>query len=425
MVTRKKKLPKRTPAELDKFNSDHYAGTFDLGFLQPQEPPISYQNELLTAEEKAAYYEDLIQNNGFENSKNIANDCMKKADALKKKVKGLEEDEAWPLLEKIVGLVSLANYHGDLAPPDVLESQRNVDDAVPCPWPPELKKSLAELGLPDFKLAQNSDDATGAGADGGDSKKLVELRRKARFWKNIHSWGQVERMAYYFCGPVKPPDWIEAVFVRAQKDQYASKILSWEARHSISRLLYLAEMGNEAAAKEAVDMLDRFVRLLNLYAKINPEVFRKVASRLISWPLVFSPHPKLNQIPQTIAKQIGLGTGIDYVFDAATEWNPSEQVCKIAMHLYEHIKMMRQYPESNELLPFFDEAIKLPNIKQPGSVKAWWKVAEKILNKSFPKPEEDDVLRRLTKIKDRAKANSKIREIIKNRFFSLFPPKFR
>lgn len=65
---------------------------------------------MLTAEEKAAYYEDLIQNKGQENTKKIAKDCMKKAGALMKKVDFLDEDEAQPLLEKIVGLVALAPY---------------------------------------------------------------------------------------------------------------------------------------------------------------------------------------------------------------------------------------------------------------------------------------------------------------------------
>lgn len=387
---------------------------------------MAYVNELLTAEEKAAYYEDLVKNNGVENSKKIAKDCMKKAGILMGKVDLLEKDEARPLLEQIVGLVSLANYHNNPTPPDVLAAQRSPDDEVPSfPLTPNLKNSLAEPGLPGFKPAQDADDAAGTDADDKDSTKMAELRRKARFWKNIHTWSADELMAYYFCGPVKPADWIETVFVRAQKHRDAIMLLSWEARHSMLRLLDLAEMGNEDAATEAVDALENYVRLLNIYAKTNPEIFKKVASRLMSWPVVFSPHPKLNQIPKRIATNIKLGSAIDYVFDSATEWNPSELVCKIVMHLYEHIKMMRQYPESNRFSPFVDEAIKLPDIKQAGSVRAWWQVADQILRNSFPKPEEDEILSKLTSIKDRGKANSKIRNIIKDRFFSLFHPDFR
>ena len=189
MATAKKKQPKRPLAESDKFDFRHHVGMFDLGFLKPQQPPMSYQNELLTAEEKAAYYDDLIQNNGFENSKKIARDCMKKAGILMKKVDCLDEDEGQPLRDKIVGLVSLANDYSDPVPPDVLASQKSDDDVVPkFPLTPDLKNSLAELGLPGFKPVGDSDAAGKVDADANESKKIKELRRKARFWKNIHAW---------------------------------------------------------------------------------------------------------------------------------------------------------------------------------------------------------------------------------------------
>ncbi len=383
---------------------------------------MAYVNELLTAEEKAAYYEDLVKNNGVENSKKIAKNCMKKAGILMKKVDLLEEYEAGPLLEQIAGLVSLANYHNNPIPPDVLAAQRSPDDEVPSfPLTPDTNNSLAEMGLPGFMPAQEADVATGTDANDKDSTKMAELRRKARFWKNIHTWSADEQMAYYFCGPVKPADWTEAVFVRAQKHRDAVMFLSWEARHSMSRLLDLAEMGNEDAVSEAVDVLEKFVRLLNLSAKTSPEAFRRVAGKLQSWPVVYSSHPRLNQIPQMIAEQIKLGSGIDFEFSPNTKWNPNELGCKVAMHLYEHIKMMRKHPESNELSPCLDEAIKLPDIKQSGSVKAWWKVAKEVLLIGYPKPEEDEKLRSLTNIKDRFKVRDKILECIENRFLSLFP----
>ena len=83
--------------------------------------------------------------------------------------------------------------------------------------------------------------------------------------------------------------------------------------------------------------------------------------------------------------------------------------------------MMRQYPESNEFSPCLKEALLLPNIMQPESVKAWWKVAKQVLLIGYPKPEEDEILRSLTNIKNRFKVRDKILECIENRFFSLFP----
>ncbi len=426
MATRKQKQTKRPPVELDEFESRHHAGTFNLDFLEAKDPPISYEDQLLTAEEKAAYYEDLIQNNGVENFKKMQRDCREKAAKLKKKVAHIDRDEAMPLLDQIAGLESAAIYYGDPTPPEVFAAQKDWGDTVTAfHVSPEQKERFREMGLTGIMVAGNSVDAPKLESEAPDSEQVKELKRKARFWKNIHSWSITERMAYYFCGPVKPADWTEAMFVRAQKDRDAVKVLSWSIRNPMLRLLALADMGIEDAARQAVAELEKYIRLLNLYAKTNPNVFKRVASRLQSWPVVYSPHPRLNQIPQTIAAQIKLGAGIDFEFSRNTKWNPNDLGCKIAMQLYEHIKMMRQYPESNEHSPCLDQAVKLPDIKQSESVKAWWAVAKEVLLAGYAKPEEEDTLRSLTKIKKRFKVRDKILECIENRFFSLFPKEVR
>jgi len=141
---------------------------------------------------------------------------------------------------------------------------------------------------------------------------------------------------------------------------------------------------------------------------------------LLSWPVIYSPHPKLDQSKGSIARHVGLGSETEFEFWPGAEWNPNDVGCKIAMQLYRHIQKMRQHPASNESNRFFREAQKLPPINEPNAVKAWWSVAESIFNASYPSPKTEPILDALTKIKDRGKADSKIREIIRNRFFSLF-----
>ncbi len=399
----------------------HIVGPFDLEFLKPQGPRAvdCYEDALLTAEEKAAYYEDLIKNNGFEDSVKIAKDCRNKAAELRNKIDHINPDEALPLLEKVEWLESLARHYDDVLPPDVLASQ--VDDGLAdIPITQDLGKIRSELGLETSGPKQGSDASPDPEIDDGDSEKMLKLKRKARFWKNIHSWNATEQIAYYFCGPSKPEDWIEAMFVRAQNCPTALKMISSPDR-LMMRLLTLTEMGHEEAIREVVRSLEKYVRLLNLCAKINPHAFRKVASQLQSWPVVFSPHPRLNQMPQMIARQIALGAAIDFEFGPGAKWNPNDLGCKIAMELYAHIKKIRQYPESNAHLSIFEEVMKLPDIRQPGSVEPWWKVARSILLHSYPKPETNEILAKLTNIQDKFKARSKILETIENRFFSLFP----
>jgi len=427
MATPNKKLQNQAPAQSDKFDSRHHAGRFNLDFLNPQVPLImSYQDVLLTAEEKAAYFEDLAQNNGVTNFAKISKDCQKRAAKLRKKVAHIDPDEAQPLLEKIAGLESLALQYADPTPPEVEESRKSHGNStLSIPVKSEQRDRLVEMGLTQYESSSKS-DAGQKDADDPDLKRIREIRRKADFWKNIHSWNAIEQLAYYLCEPVKKPtDWTEAVFVRAQRHRDAVNLLAREARYPMMRLLELVEMGNEDAVKAAVEELERFVRLLNLSAKTNPEVFKKVAGQMQSWPVVYSPHPKLNKIPKRIAKQIGLGADIDFAFSSATKWNPNDTGCKIAIHLYQHIKKMRQYPPSNQYSQRFAEALNLPDIKQSTAAYDWWGLAKAILLDSYPKPEEDKVLRGLTKIKDRFKVRDKILECIENKFISLFPKEFR
>ena len=426
-----------------------------------------YQDELLTAEEKAAYYEDLIKNNGQENGKNISKDCMKKAGVLLKKVDDLDEDESQPLRDKIAGLVSLAKDYNAPTPPDVLASQRSDDDeGQKFPLTKDLENSLAELGLSGFRPARDSDADAKTDADANESKEINELRKKARFWKNIHAWSPAESFAYYFCGPVKPADWTEAMFVRAQKDPFAVKVL---AQHGeINYLLELARMGNQEAAKKSIELLENLVRRLNLYAKTDPDAFKKAAAKLMSWPVMYSPHPLLNQNPEKVSGNIKIGADLLYLLEKGAKWDPRKPGTKIAMILYHYVDQMRQYPESNRSLPFADEASKLPDINTLGSVRKWWVVARNVLESAYNSPEYeietvreaaenrkiletfskdpaqlsesqsefilgrkkpeliDDInLIRLTKIQNRKKMRAKILEIIQNSFMSLFPDQAR
>jgi hypothetical protein len=426
MATPNKKPQNQAPVQSDKCDLRQHGGRFNLDFLDPQVPLImSYQDVLLTAEEKAAYFEDLARNNGVENFAKIVKDCRARAAKLKEKVSHIDPDEALPLLEKIAGLESLADYYADPTPPEVEESRKTYGNTLSIPLTPEQRDGLVKMGLTVNKPSSKSDVGQ-KDADDPDLKRGQEFRKKAAFWKNIHSWNAIEQLAYYHCEPVKKPaDWTEAVFVRAQKDRYAVNLLAREARYPMMRLLELAEMGNEDAVKAAVEELERFVRLLNLSAKTNPEVFKKVAGKMQSWPVMYSSHPRLNQIPERIAKQIGLGADIDFEFSSNTKWNPKDTGCKIAINLYLHIKKMRQYPASNKYSQGFAEALNLPDIKQSTAAYDWWGVAKAILLNSFPKPEENEVLRGLTKIKDRFKVRDKILECIENRFISLFPKEFR
>src|ERR1035438_10441847 len=91
---------------------EHHVGKFSLSFLEREpamatSPPV-YEYELLTVEEKAAYYDDLVRSHGKKNAAKIAKDCRRKAASILKQASRLEHEEAKPLLWKASGLEALA-----------------------------------------------------------------------------------------------------------------------------------------------------------------------------------------------------------------------------------------------------------------------------------------------------------------------------
>ena len=76
MKTRANLKSRKSIPKSSLFNPEHIAGHFDLSFLEPKaDISALYEYELQTAEEKAEYFEDLVKNNGYENSAKIAKDC--------------------------------------------------------------------------------------------------------------------------------------------------------------------------------------------------------------------------------------------------------------------------------------------------------------------------------------------------------------
>lgn len=351
-------------------------------------PPI-YEYELLTAEDKADYFDDLVRNRGREDHPKISKDCRRRAAKLLKEANLLEPDEAKPLTWRAHGLENLADHLDEMAKnPD---EDDHAEDAAP--------------------------------------EKLEELKAKAEYWRNIHEWNQMEKMAQYFPGPSKPADWLEAMFVRAQKDPFAVSLLKNAASHPVSRLLELANMGNAEAARAAVDILEELVRTLNLYAKANPEPFRQAARNMTHWPVMYSRHPKLAQNPKDVSAQVELGKDYALNLDSMARWDHRKLGCKIALELFRQLDVIRRHPECHRHLPFWEQATKLPSPKESGAAAAWWVVAKQHLLFGVPVPEQDELLTQFARGEAVRKYPStikhKILERLQDQFEQLFPMESR
>ena len=274
------------------FDFKECAQPFSFRFLQNEEAfetaPPPYEYELLSAEEKAAYFDELAKNKGQENTAKIARSCRKKAAKLLEQAERLDPEEAKPLVWKARGLNSLAQSFEDRTPPEVIEAQREIGiEAVQeCRGLRDGEDAVDEKGFP------NLQPAPATSASKYQTAQQKKRTKKALFWKNIHQWSVHQAMAYYSCGPTKPSDWDEAIFVRAQKDPLAVALMKAGAARPMFRLLELANMGNPEAARSVVQFVEELVRTLDLYAKTNPEPFQQAARSMTHWPVMHSPHPK-------------------------------------------------------------------------------------------------------------------------------------
>lgn len=402
---------------------------FDLRFLE--EIPIKggkyfVEDVLETAKEKAEYYRDIVQSKGRENFKKMARVCRKKAAGLRRKIAGFDEADTEPFLQRIQELEWMAEGFDDdclddPTPPDVEPAQ--YDDG-PMVIPVEPIGGKRPLFLDDMKLKSlgtQSQNPSSVEVGGG----MEELRRKFRFWNSINDWGAYEQLVYYYCGDKMPEGWWEAMFVRAQKDLEAIPLMESHIRRHMGYLFKLAEMGNVEATKDLVQLLNGFVERLNLIAKVNLETFSQVGEHLLSWPVIYSPHPKLDQSKGSIAREVNLGQATEFEFWPGAEWNPKDKGCRIAMELYRYINQIREFPKSNQHSPYFSAATGLPPIKTTGGVRSWWELAEQIFSDQYPKPQIVPALAAMSNLKDRGKLGSKIREKIENRFASLFKLEYR
>lgn len=379
------------------------------------------QDVLETADEKAQYYGDLIRRKGRENFKKMARVCRKKAADLRGKIAGFAPTEVESFHQRIQELEWMAEGFENPTPPDVLAAQREVG---PTTIPVEPIGGKRPQFLDDMKLeslgtiSQNTSSVE-------VNREMDELRRKFRFWNSINEWGAFEQLVYYFCGDKLPEGWWEAMFVRAQNDREAILQMKAHISRHVGYLFKLAEMGNVEATKELVQLLNGYVERLNLIAKVNLETFTRVGENLLSWPVIYSPHPKLDQSKGTIAREVKLGKATEFEFWPGAEWNPKDKGCRIAMELYRYINQIREFPKSNQQSPYYRAATDLPPIKTTGGVEAWWKLAERIFSDQFPKPQSVPALAALSNLKDHGKLGSKIREIIRSRFVSLFKLEYR
>jgi hypothetical protein len=155
----------------------------------------------------------MVKNNGSENLKKMAKTCRKKAAVLRNKIEGFDQNEVWQMVERIEELESMASDFDDQAtyPRDVEAAQEEVNfPIIPFPKIPKQRETIEDMRLRLPLISSKGDESAAILMD--------ELKRQARFWKDINSWEPNEILPYYFCGPEKPKGWIEAMCIRGWKN---------------------------------------------------------------------------------------------------------------------------------------------------------------------------------------------------------------
>lgn len=390
------KVPKRNPAESQEFGVAFSLDDLDVGDRFPQ--LMSYENELETAAKKAAYFEMLANNAGKPDALKVARDCKKRAAALRKKSTGMDDKSALQLNQRAKALEEYAEYLSDIVPEEVLAVQREHDH-------PGTQSEAVDTQQWLSKFLPKTD------------------AQKANFWRTVHDWDKIQKTLYYFAQP-ESVNRNEVLFIRAQKDPFAVKLLAHQARTQISCLLELAEIGNPDAARAAAAAVKDMVASLNSYARANLNVFRSVAKMGTQWPVLYSLQSKYRENANAICSELQLGEDYLLNVDPMAKWNPDELGSKVAVLLFKYIEAVRARPDNYKNFSFCKAATELPPSKHDGAGHKWWQVAEKVLLDAIPDPAADERLLPLAKGDATRKYKSRMRQRIlarlQKRFLQLF-----
>jgi hypothetical protein len=146
-----KSVPAGTPVASRPQRED-IVGRFSLSFLDDDRAMLlDYGSELLTAEEKTAYYEDRLKNEGREDVIKIAKNCRERAAELRKQASQLDAEEAKPLLWKANGFESGAIYLENITEAECAEGDIRLEGGETCYRMPDGEAVVDEHGLPNLQ----------------------------------------------------------------------------------------------------------------------------------------------------------------------------------------------------------------------------------------------------------------------------------
>ena len=365
---------------------------------------MSYEGELVTANEKAAYYDMLAKNGGQPDARKVAGDCRRRAAVLRKKRTGIPDNVALQLNNRAKALEEYAEYLSgevpeDVVPEDVVAAQREHDEN------PESQggQDYTQTWLAEFLPKTDA--------------------QKADFWRKVHDWDRNTQVLYYYAKP-ESVSRNEVLFVRAQKDPFAIKLLSQQARTQMSCLLELAEMGNTDAAREAASLIKDMVQRLNTCALGHVETFKPVAKIRTEWPVIHSLQFHYREDANALCRELELGKDYRFNVDPTAKWDPNELGCRVAILLFDYIEAVRARPEIYKTFSFCTAATELPPSKDSGAGLKWWLVAKNVLLDAVPEPAADERLSLLAQGEETQKYKSRIGQRIlarlKARFLQLF-----
>lgn len=178
MKSRQKLTPLKSVPESPQFNLEHFAGHFDLSFLEPKEDIAAlYEYELQTAKEKADYYEHLVKNNGHENSAKIAKDCRKRAKKYKEIANKMDStDEALPLTRRALRLENLAHQLENPYEPENDLGEKGTEAS----FLPDGENAVNNEGLPNLVPLKKPNE-TDVAVENVNPNKWLNCERKRNF----------------------------------------------------------------------------------------------------------------------------------------------------------------------------------------------------------------------------------------------------
>ncbi|MBP7827970.1 MAG: hypothetical protein KA236_15650 [Verrucomicrobia bacterium] len=234
----------------------------------------------------------------------------------------------------------------------------------------------------------------------------AEYRARAKRWQRLES--EPDKVASKLFARLNFDKFEDFAMVRylAKTHPEAVAVLGWCTRQFLMPLITTATEGNLTAAAELANISSCATRAVWQLSWQQPDLFRRVATRALDWPVMVSCKRNFYQSPYKLLELLQQGTESSVHLQPGSKWDRHDITGKVAWSLWEYVRDCRDLALAAKaasswnikLDNFLDSAGKLPEFSAE-SVKQWWALAKVALEETYPDSAANAILKSVGRLK--------------------------